>query len=596
VAQTLNELLQDSMARFSGNPALAGKVEGAYSSISYGDLSLDVRRLVSGLLSLGIKKGDHIALISENRPEWAIADIAMLHIGAVNVAMFPTLPAIQIQYIISDSGSKTILLSGKEQLRKALEVRKTVKDLTIVTMDCPPDPENGLITYGEVLRRGDGRPLNESQFESLWRAVQPNDWASIIYTSGTTGEPKGAILSHQNFTSNVEAGRRMVELQPGDTLLSLVPLNHVMGRLVDHYLALSCGCTVAFVENLLHLRQNIEELSPHYMVLVPRVLEMFHQGILSNVAKEPHWAQRLFNWAYSVGARCCARTQSKQAIPLLLALQWLLADKLVFRRIRNRMGLQRLKFFFSGGAPLHTSTAEFCCSIGLPVVEGYGLTETSPLVAVNPPQMVKFGTVGVPVYGVEIRIAEDGEILVRGPNVMLGYYNKPAESTEAVDPAGWFHTGDIGEFDDDGYLKITDRKKNLLVLSNGKKVAPQPIEMRMLESSYISQIILLGDKQSTLAALVVPLFQGIVQWAQGHETPLDARDTRGIAGRPDVNRLIRDEIERLSTHLADFEKIRRFSLIDKEFSVGDGTLTPTFKVRRSAVLEKYKTLIEEMYR
>jgi len=589
-------MFQESVQKFADSPALSSKGARGYQAITYREMGEKVRTLLSGLVALGVEKGDRIALISENRPEWAIADIAILHIGAINVAIFPTLPAGQVEYIVADSESKIILVSDREQLAKALTVKKALPNLRIVTMDCPAEPASDVMTFDEVMKLGEASPLSDADYEERWRSIQPNDWASIIYTSGTTGDPKGAILSHRNFTSNVEAAQDVLTFQPGDVILSFVPLNHVMGRLADHYLPLSCGATVAYVESLRRLRQNLVEVKPHYMVLVPRVFELFQEGLLGHIAKEPSFKQKLFHWALSVGKRRFERVAKRRGLSPLLACQWWLASRLVFRKIRERLGLERLKFFSSGSAPLPQATAEFFSAIGLTILEGYGLTETSPLVAVNRPSWVKFGTVGLPVKGVEVKIAEDGEILVRGPNVMQGYYNRPKETAEAIDKEGWLHTGDIGELDEDGFLKITDRKKDLLVLAIGKKVAPQPIENRLKESPYISQIVLLGDRESTVTALIVPAFERVKDWAKERGLSVNTEDNSVLARHPEVNRLLRDEIQRLSTDLADFERIHRFSLLDHEFTVENGEMTPTLKIRRRVVMEKYKDVIEAMYR
>ncbi len=595
MTDTLNWMFQASVEKFGDSPALSSKVAGKYSSITYREMATKVRAFASGLVASGIEKGDRVALISENRPEWAMADIGIMHIGAINVAIFPTLPAAQVKYIIGDSGAKIIIVSDRKQLRKALEVKETLPDLHIVTMDCPADPANDVMTFDDVLKRAEGSPLSDLDYEECWKSVQPNDWASIIYTSGTTGDPKGAILSHRNFASNVEAAQDVLTFGHGDVLLSFVPLNHAMGRLVDHYLPLSCGSTVAYVENVRRLRQNLGEVRPHYMLLVPRVLEMFREGLTDSIGKEPLRKQKLFQWALSVGKRSWEESQKQSGPSPLLAVQRWFAERFVFSKIRDRLGLQRLKLFFCGGAPLANTTAEFLSAMRLPILEGYGLTETSPLVAVNRLNHVKFGTVGLPVKGVEVNLDEDSEILVRGPNVMQGYFKKPEETAEAIDSESWFHTGDIGEFDGDGFLKITDRKKNLLVLANGKKVAPQPIENRLLQSTYISQIILLGENRSTVTALIVPNFRSLGHWIKEHGIGVNSEDNRELTQDPKVHRLIQEEIQRLSHDLASFERVRRFSLIDQEFTVETGELTPTLKVRRRVVMEKYKDLIEVMY-
>jgi long-chain acyl-CoA synthetase len=594
--KTLPEMFRMSVEKFPDVPALMGSVKGRYQSITYRQMAEKVRSFGKGLIALGVQDRDHVALLSENRPEWAIADIALAHVGAVNVAVFPTIPIGQAEHIISDSGAKIIVVSDLSQLEKALEIQNRNKLLSIISMETPPEGVKNIMTFDEVMQLGESSAHTDDEFNKRCSNIQPDHWASIIYTSGTTGDPKGAILSHNNFVSNVEAAWDIVHFKPGEVLLSIVPLNHVMGRLADHYLPLSAGSSIAYVESLLRLRQNLREVKPHYMLLVPRVLEMFQEGILASIAKESLKKQKIFNWSRSVGIECCKLIEGKKKVPLLKSLLWMISDIVVFRKIRSRLGLERLKFFFCGGASLSHSTAEFFCSVRINIMEGYGLSETSPLVTVNPSNFLKYGTVGLPIKGIEVKIDNEGEILVRGPNVMQAYYNKPADTSEAIDKDGWLHTGDIGRFDDDGYLTITDRKKNLIVLSNGKKVAPQPIENRLAESPFISHAILIGDKQNTITAIIVPDFKTVLDWIKKNRGEIDLHDNMALAKHPEVVRLMKGEIERLLPDLADFEKIRKFSITGEELSVDNGALTPTLKVKKRVLLERYKNVIEEMYR
>jgi long-chain acyl-CoA synthetase len=592
---TLPAMFQKSVTRFPDTPALMGKVKGVYRSKTYRQMAQEVREVAKGLISLGVKSKDHVALLSENRPEWATSDMALAHIGAVNVASFPNIPASQVEYIISDSGSRLIVVSPT-QLKKALEIRDRNTKLRIIAMNTPPNDATDIMTLDEVKRLGDHSPESDNEFERRVQETLPGDWASIIYTSGTTGNPKGVVLSHYNFVSNVEAAREVLHFQPGEILLSFVPLNHVMGRLADNYLPLSTGSTIAYVESLLRLRQNLQEVKPHYMLLVPRVLEIFHDSLLANISKEPAKRQRIFNWALSVGKECCDQMAKRWGVSFPKSVLWSVADLLVYRKIRSRLGIQRLKFFFSGGAPLPHQTAEFFCALRINIMEGYGLSETSPLVTVNPSGLLKYGTVGRPVRGVKVKLDDSGEILVRGPNVMQGYYNKPLDTAEAIDEDGWLHTGDIGQFDEDGYLRITDRKKNLIVLTNGKKVAPQPIENRLTESPYITHAIVLGDKRSTVAALLVPAYERIKDWVSSNGFAIDLDDKAALATHPEVVLLMKNEIERLLPDLADFEKIRKFSILSEELNIDNGSLTPTLKVKRDVLMERYKDVIDEMYR
>jgi long-chain acyl-CoA synthetase len=598
---TINDIFHNSVKQFASHPALMRKVGDAYQPITYQELGEQVRTFCAGLVALGAQKGDRIALVSENRPEWAVADLGMLSLGAVNVPMFTTLPAAQVEYIVADSGAKILIASDEAQLQKALAVKNAVPDLMTITMDCPADPAHNVITFEDVIQRGRDAPLTDN--EQRWQSVEPNDLASIIYTSGTTGDPKGAMLSHNNIASNVEAAHEVLRFQPGETLLSFLPLNHIFERMAGYYLPLSVGATVAYSEGLRRLRQNITEVQPHFMMLVPRVYEAFQEGLLDNASKQPPLRQKMFHWALNVGKRCAEHQQNSKlktqnsklkSLPPLLALQRWLANALVYSKIRTRLGLQRLQYFVSGGAPLPRATQEFFAGLGIKILEGYGLTETSPVISVNRPDWDKFGTVGLPLKNVEVKIAADGEICARGPSIMVGYYNKPQETAEAIDANGWFHTGDVGEIDSDGFLKITDRKKDLLVLANGKKVAPQPIENALKASPYVSQIVLLGDKQSTVTALIVPTLERLKQFAE--ERGLKEIEEGNLLKRPEINRLFREEIDRLSGNLADFEKVHRFALLDHEFTIEGGEMTPTLKVKRRAVMEKYQDVIQGLYR
>jgi long-chain acyl-CoA synthetase len=588
-------MFQESVKKFADYPAMLRKVNGRFRAITYREMGARVRMLATALLALGIGKGDPVAILSENRPEWAIADFATLHIGAVNVGIFPTIPASQVEYIVGDSGAKCLIVSDREQLGKALTTKKSLPKLCVISINRLEAPVDDVLSYDELVREAEASPLTDRAFEERWSSVMPEDWASIIYTSGTTADPRGAILSHGNFTSNYTTGRKVLAFQPGEVLLSFVPLNHVFGRMVDHYLPISLGSTIAYVENLRRLRQNMEEVRPHYMALVPRVLEMFQEGLMAAVAKETLTKQKLFAWAFSVGKEVADRAQEgKKPAPFLTSKTWL-ADRLVFSAIRKRLGLDRLRFFFAGGAPVSRTTLEFFLAMGLPIMEGYGLSETSPLVSVNPPERIKFGSVGRPFDEVEVKVAEDGEILVRGANVMQGYHKRPQETRETIEPDGWLHTGDVGEIDEDGYLIITDRKKNLIVLANGKKVLPQHLEALLFESPFISQAVIVGDRQNTIGALIVPAFDRLKEWAQKRSITIDAEDRVALARAPEVERLIRGEIQRLTTNLADHEKIRRFSLLERELTMETGELTPTLKIKRRVVLEKYKQLIDSLY-
>jgi len=425
--------------------------------------------------------------------------------------------------------------------------------------------------------------------------VRSEDLASIVYTSGTTGDPKGVLLTHGNFMANLVSCQEVLHFTPEDLLLSFLPLNHCLERLAGYYLPLAAGAQVAFAESLRRLRENLREAQPTHMILVPRMYQAFHEAILDQVGKLPPRRQRLFAWALQVSTRRVQAEQEGRTPGLGLRAQWKLAHRLVFRRLHRAMGFQRMKYFISGGAALAPATEWFFHALGLPILEGYGLTEASPVVTVNRPGRSRLGTVGSALSGVELRLSPQGEILVRGANVMQGYYQRPEETAEALDEEGWLHTGDIGELDETQHLRITDRLKDILVLSNGKNVAPQPIESALVASPYLAQVVLVGDHCPYVTALVVPAVERVQAWARehGHAVP---EDCAGQAQSERVQALVRGEINRLTEHLADFERIKSFVLLERELTIEEEELTPTMKVRRKAVAERFAERIRGMYR
>jgi long-chain acyl-CoA synthetase len=583
------------VARAPDQPALMHKEGGRYLSRTYAELAAQVRDFALGLAGLDVSPGDRIALLLGNRPEWVIADLATLSLGAVTTPLYPTLPAAQVQYILADAAAAVLIVEDEKQWRKLQEIRDQLPALRHVLM-VEPRPaeaaEAGVLAFADVLAMARASGETDAEFERRWRAVKPDDMASIIYTSGTTGEPKGAMLTHFNFMSNALGAVQVIDVRPDNLFLSFLPLSHVFERLGGYYLPLTVGATIAYAESVFTVQQNMVEVRPTIMASVPRLYESMQSRIMETVAKAPPQRQRLFRWALGVGREVAARREEGRFVGPLLALQHAVADRLVFRKIRERTG-GRIRFFISGGAPLPRATAEFFAAVGLVILEGYGLTETSPVIAVNRPGRVRLGTVGELLPSVEVKIAPDGEILTRGPHVMRGYFHKPDATRDAIDPEGWFHTGDIGVLDEAGYLRITDRKKDIIVLANGKNVAPQPIEAALKSSPYIQEIVLIGDKQSTITALVVPAFDRLRAYAREHDLP---SEPEALAQHPDVRRFLKAEIDRHSGHLADFERIKRFSVLDREFSIDGGELTPTLKLKRRVIAEKYADEIAGMGR
>ena len=570
---------------------LLSKVGGSWKPTSADDFGFTVRALSLGLNGLGIQPGDRVAILSENRPEWAMADYAILCAGAWSVPIYPTLPAGQVGPLLADCGARAIFVSSLEQLGKILTIRAQCPSLDhVIMMDGSPPREAGFATFHDVVERG--RPtleMNPGVFEQRRSRVRPEDVATIIYTSGTTGEPKGAMLTHGNFVSNVLAGCEVVPFAADATALSFLPLSHIFERMLD-YAYLHKTATIAYVESVERLAANFLEVNPHCFGAVPRVYEKVYDRILTKAARSGGLKKKLFDWAAGVARRRVGYLDRGQPLPAGLAIRFRIADALVLKKIRAALG-KNFRFAVSGGAPLSRDLAEFFIGAGVQVYEGYGLTETSPVICVNGPGRSRLGTVGRPLRGVELRIAEDGEILTRGPHIMKGYFNKPQATAEAIDRDGWFHTGDIGEIHD-GYLSITDRKKDLIVLAGGKKAAPQPIENALKRSPYVALPVVIGDRQKFLAALIVPNFDRLRRWAAAANVAVkwDAIDSE-----PEVRRLFQTEIDAYNVDRPHHEQIRAFALLPTDLTVEDGSITPTLKVKRRIIESRYASLIEAMY-
>jgi long-chain acyl-CoA synthetase len=574
--------------------ALVRILKGQTYPLTYGEYLQRVIHLSAGLEATGVSSGDRVLLLSENRPEWAIADYALLSLGAIVVPVYPSLPANQIEYLARDSGARVIIVSDEKQYRKAVEVSRAIPQLeTIVCMDPPAGLAGNAITFAGIERRGAEDTDAARRFHERIAKIPPEHIATFIYTSGTTGEPKGAMLTHHNLQSNVDACLQIIDAGPDDVFLSFLPLSHVFERMAGHFTAVACGATVYYCETLFTIARDMQIARPTVMLAVPRLFESIRDRILENVTKQPPLRRRIFHWAFRNASKAAQAVRGERGWTPWLRFKHRLADRLVLHKIRDFTG-GRLRFFISGGAALGRHNAEFFHAFGILILEGYGLTETSPVVSVNRPTDYRFGTVGKPIPGVQVRIAEDGEILVRGPNVMLGYYNKPAETAEVIDSDGWFHTGDLGSLDADGFLSITGRKKDIIVLANGKNVAPVPIEEQLKTSPYIAEAVLFGDEQDVITALIVPQFERLREWAkmQGLLAQSDAE----LVALPEVKQLIKQEIDRLTSHLAEFEKVRRFTLLDHPFSIETGELTPTLKVRRHFIKQRYAKELEAMRR
>ena len=591
--RTLCEIFYASVDTYRKPAHLRVKRSGDWRDISSSAFEAAVEELSMGLRELGVAPGDRVGLLSENRPEWAYADLGSLCAGAVDVPIYATLQPSQVLYLLNDSEAKVCFVSTHAQARKVLEVREKAQALQHVVL-FDDEPLAGTMPLSELRARG-RQALTRDPGAVRKRAAEvgPEDIATLIYTSGTTGDPKGVVLTHSNLVSNVLASVGPFEgMGEGDTALSFLPLCHVFERMGGHYLMIFRGVTIAYAESVEKVPENMLEVRPSLMLSVPRLYEKIYARVNEKVAADPPLRRRIFHWAMGVGRERFRHRVAGTGPGLLLRLKAAVADALVFAKIRARTG-GRLRLFVSGGAPLSREIAEFFGAVGLTILEGYGLTETSPVITVNLPHRMKPGTVGPPIDGVEVKIAEDGEILTRGPHVMKGYYKRPEATAEAIDEEGFFHTGDIGKIDEDGFLVITDRKKDILVTSGGKNISPQPIESRLKTSPFIAEVVMVGNRRHFPAALVIPKFEALEKWAREREVAFSSREE--LVARPEVKENIAREIERLSADLAPFERIKKTALLPREFSIETGELTPKLSVKRRVVEEKYKDLIDQLY-
>ncbi len=579
--QTLNEILfavRDSHR----NRVMLQRGSMGWVPISSADLYRGVAGIARELQSWGIQRGDRVAILSENRPEWTITDFAALAIGAVTVPIYSTQTGDQTSYILNDSGARIIAVSTKSQLDKILTIQRHTPIERILVMDAVETAH--AVHMQRLLLQGPTTP--DPQFDAEALAVRPDDLATIIYTSGTTGTPKGVMLTHGNMASNIACSMEAFGFGSKEEVsVSFLPLSHVTARHVDFAL-LYRGVTLAYCPDITQLATALSEVHPDIFIAVPRVYEKIRQQVILKTAGFPK--SPIYRWALSVGRSQRAKVLAGTTPS---ALPWKIANRLVFSKVRAGMG-GKANEFISGGAPLGRELAEWYADIGIPIHEGYGLTETSPVIAVNTPTAHRLGTVGKPLPNVEVRIADDGEVLARGPSVFKGYWHRP-EDTQAAFVADWFKTGDIGEIDLDGFLSITDRKKDLIKTSGGKFIAPQPIENSLKLNPLIGTAVVFGDRRKFPAVLIAPHFPALEDWARANQVAFDSRET--LIANAKIQALYEGIIEDLNQNLARFERLKRVLLIPEELSAADGTLTHTFKVRRRGIEDRYRVQIDEMY-
>lgn len=594
LASTIPAMFLDTCERFAGKAdkvVYGRKVGGEWRTITHDDLRHDVECFALGLLQVGIVPGDRIGLVSENRVEWVISDFALTAIGAVDVPIFPTLTPHQEAYIFQNCDAACVIVSNQLQLTKIMKVWDELPSLRLViVMNADAVEHPRVMKFADVIARGEASCTSaerRTKFETMTRHIKEDDLLTLIYTSGTTGHPKGVMLSHKNVMSNIAAAVASFELSEHDVYLSYLPMCHSYERMSGYYLAFATGASTYIAESIETTAENMREVRPTVMTSVPRLFERIKLRVVRNVEKESPLTQKIFSWAIHVSERYLDGERGP-----LMTLQRKLADKLVFSKIRERTG-GRLRFFISGGAALNVEVGRFFKFVGLTILEGYGLTETSPVLAVNREGDEELGTVGEPLPNVQIKIAADGEILAKGPNVMLGYWNDEQATREAIGPDGWFHTGDIGEFNERGHLRITDRKKHILVSSGGKNIAPQPIEALISQSQLIDQVILIGDKREFCTALLVPEKENVAAWAA--QNGIVYATWEELVNSAELHQAVQKDLNQLQRELAKYERVRRFKLLPQPFTVDNGMMTPTLKIKRKAVEATYTAEIEELY-
>jgi long-chain acyl-CoA synthetase len=590
---TLNKLFFDAIERHDKPDALQVKKDGVYQPIASRHLADRVRQVAIGLREIGVQRGDRVAILSENRPEWVIADCACLTAGLTDVPIYPTLPAEQIPYILNDSGAVAIFTSTPEQAAKIAQVRSQCRSLRHV------------IGFGETKRPGEDLTLDElrsrghsaenerrtSQYRQEALAVQPDEVATLIYTSGTTGDPKGVMLTHDNIYSNVMASAVCIPFAGSDTCLSFLPLSHIFARMADYYLMLHTGTSIAYAESIDTVPVNLGEVRPTLVLSVPRVFEKLYARVLDSALSGSAVKKRIFFWATRVAERWAKQKLAGREPGGLLAWQYAIAQKLVFSKLKARVG-GGLRYFVSGGAPLAPEINMFFYSAGLVILEGYGLTETSPVITVNTPANFRIGSVGKPVPGVEVKISDEGEILTRGPHVMKGYFNKPDATREAIDADRWFHTGDVGVLED-GFLRITDRIKDLIVTAGGKKIAPQQYENKIKTNKYVSQAVMIGDRRKYAILLIVPNWDNLEKWAKLQN--ILWTDRKQLLAMPTIRAKMEKEVFGELEGLAKFEMPKKIGLLEHDFSIERGELTPKLSVKRRVIDKTYKDVIDRLY-
>ena len=592
---TIAEMFLNTVSNHGNKELFYYKKGNDWSSINGKTILYTVTDLSNAILGQSLSKGDRVGIISNNSPKWAMADYGIICSGCVTVSIYPTLTPEQTEYIINDSELKILFLENEDQLEKINEIWAKCPSLSLaVMMNESFDQETEkIVKYSSFLDMGmDFSKKNKNSFDNACKSIKEDDLLTLIYTSGTTGTPKGVMLTHKNLVSNIKATIEMQQFNNNETFLSFLPLSHVFERMTGHFSGFSIGARTYYAESIEKVADNMVEAKPTVVISVPRLYEKIHAKIINGLKSAPSIKKKLFFWALNIGKKVSLLIRSGQKVPFLLKIKHGIANKLIYSKVRDRFG-GNLKYFVSGGAPLSEKLAEFFHSLGILIVEGYGLTETSPVLTCNSASAFKFGTVGKPLNNVTIKIANDGEIIAKAPSVMVGYYRKEDKTNEAIDSDGWFHTGDIGEIDEQGFLKITDRKKSLIVTSGGKNIAPAPIENAICNSIYVEQAVVIGDKRNFVSALIVPNFDAIKVFLT--ENSISCSSSEAIIDHEKVLKLFDSEIKNSMAGFAKFETVKKYKLLPNLWTIEKGEITPSLKVVRKVVESNYQSLIDSMY-
>ncbi len=589
--RSLHEFFAAVAASHGDEVAFRVKRDGHWCDVTWSEQRAAVRDIARSLAAAGVEPGSCVAILSGTRLEWVQCDTALVGIGSVTVGIYPSSTAADCAHVLQHSAACLLIVENAELLEKVRAVRAEVPSLErLVILDGPGDAAAGVLSWSEFLALGAG--VADAEIERRGRAVEPGDLASLVYTSGTTGRPKGVMITHANLLFTAESAAGCMPLARGQSTLLFLPLAHIFARLIV-YLAARTGLVVAFAQDLTTLVDDLRDTRPHLLLGVPRIYEKFYERVMDRAASAGAARRALFHWALEVGRRAARHRCAGQSVPRALRLRLAVADCLVLRKVRAGLG-GRLRVAVSGAAPLHPSLCEFFLACGITMLEGIGMTENTGLSNVNRPERIKPGTVGPVAPGVEMKLAADGEVLFRAGNVMRGYFKDAEATAEAIDADGWLHSGDVGEIDADGYLRITDRKKDLIITSGGKNVAPQRVESALRTSPYIGQAVACGDGEKYLTALLALDEDRIRRWAS--ERGLDSTSSAALAAHPEVRRLIEGEVAECNRGLASYESIKKFRILPRPLSIAEGELTPTLKLRRKLVYERYRSLIDEMYR